>query len=166
MLDGDDFFFPYTLERINNVKNEKQCDVITLTGNAKINRTSATFEKTIHNSAEPIHSYNMTCNYNIYEPKNIKIIHSDYNEILATPYRLLCINRKILDKYEKLYDERMYLYDDFMYTIILYKECKGTEFNVLHLSDPYIYLYNAINESAFLMSKVYSLKGFVRSVFL
>ena len=30
MLDGDDFFFPHALERINNVKNAKQCDVITL----------------------------------------------------------------------------------------------------------------------------------------
>ena len=143
MLDGDDFFFPYTLERINNVKNEKQCDVITLSGNAKIRCISASFEKTTNNSGEQVHCYNMIFNYDIYEPKNIKNIHPDYNEVLATPYRLLCTNRKILDKYEKLYDERMYLYDDFMYTIILYKECKCTEFNVLHLSDQYIYLYNA-----------------------
>jgi len=148
MLDGDDFFFPYTLERINNVKNEKQCDVITLSGNAKIRCISASFEKTTNNSGEQVHCYNMTCNYDIYEPKNIKNIHSDYNEVLATPYRLLCTNRKILDKYEKLYDERMYLYDDFLYTIILYKECKRTEFNVLHLSDQYIYLYNATNENS------------------
>jgi glycosyltransferase involved in cell wall biosynthesis len=148
MLDGDDFFFPYTLERINNVKNAKQCDVITLSGNAKIRCATASFEKTANNSGEPVHCYNMTCKYEIYEPKNIKNIHADYNEVLATPYRLLCTNRKILDKYEKLYDERMYLYDDFMYTIILYKECKGTEFNVLHLSDSYIYLYNATNENS------------------
>lgn len=148
MLDGDDFFFPYTLERINNVKTVKQCDVITLSGNAKIRCISASFEKTTNNSDEEVHCYNMTFNYDIYESKNIKTIHSDYNEVLATPYRLLCINRKILDKYEKLYDERMYLYDDFMYTIILYKECKRTEFNIVHLSDSYIYLYNAANENS------------------
>jgi glycosyltransferase involved in cell wall biosynthesis len=148
MLDGDDFLFPYALERINNVKNATQCDVITLSGNTKIVHASTTYDKTSTDTSQSEHSYSLVCNYAIKESKNIKNIHHEYNELLLTPFRLMCINRKILDKYEKLYDERMYLYDDFMYTVILYKETKNSEFIITHLSDPYIYLYNAINEQS------------------
>lgn len=148
MLDGDDFFFPYALERINNVKNAKQCDIITLAGNTKISRSSTTFDRVINENEPSAYNYSITCKYNVQESKNIKDIHADYNELLIVPCRLLCTNRKILDKYEKLYDERMYVYDDFMYTVILYKELKGTEFNIEHISDPYIYLYNATNENS------------------
>jgi len=148
MLDGDDFFFPYALERINNVKNAKQCDVITLAGNTKISRTSTSFDR-VNNENEPsLHNYSITCKYSVQESKNIMDIHADYNHLLIVPFRLLCVNRKILDKYEKLYDERMYVFDDFMFTVILYKEHKRNEFNILHISDSYIYLYNAANENS------------------
>lgn len=148
MLDGDDFLFPYALERINNVKNLKQCDVITLAGNTKIARTSTSFER-INNEEQPgKNSYIITNKYTVQEAKNILNIDVDYNKYLLVPFRLLCINRKILDKYEKLYDERMYVFDDFMFTVILYKEYTNNEFNVTHLSDPYIYLYNGANENS------------------
>jgi glycosyltransferase involved in cell wall biosynthesis len=148
MLDGDDFFFPYALERINNVKNAKQCDVITLAGNTKITRTSTSFDR-VNNENEPtLHNYSITCKYAVQESKNIMDIHEDYNQMLIVPFRLLCINRKILDKYEKLYDERMYVFDDFMFTVIMYKERNNDELNIMHLSDSYIYLYNAANENS------------------
>jgi hypothetical protein len=102
MLDGDDFLFPHALERINNVKNAKHCDVITLAGNTKIARTSTSFER-INNKSQPAeHSYIITNKYTVQEAKNIMDIHADYNKLLIVPFRLLCINRKILDKYEKL----------------------------------------------------------------
>ena len=148
MLDGDDFLFPYALERINNVQIKNNCDVITLAGNTKIMRTPATFEKVHTDPQQLTYSFNMTSNYIVRESRNIKKIHDDYNALLLTPNRLLCLNKKLLDKYEKLYDERMYVFDDFMYTVILYKETKGTEFNITHLSDPYMYLYNAINDNS------------------
>jgi glycosyltransferase involved in cell wall biosynthesis len=148
MLDGDDFLFPYALERINNVQIKNNCDVITLAGNTKIMRTPATFEKVHTDPQQLVYSFNITSNYIVRESKNIKNIHPDYNHLLLTPNRLLCISKKILDKYEKLYDERMYVFDDFMYTVILYKETKKAEFNITHLSDPYMYLYNAINDNS------------------
>lgn len=148
MLDGDDFLFPHALERINNVKNEKHCDVITLAGNTKIARTETSFERINNKSQSTEHSYIITNKYTVQEAKNIMDIHADYNKLLIVPFRLLCVNRKILDKYEKLYDERMYVFDDFMFTVILYKENNSNEFNIMHLSDPYIYLYNAANENS------------------
>jgi len=148
MLDGDDFLFPYALERINNVKNAKQCDVITLAGNTKISRTSTSFDQVNIENDPTLHNYSITCKYSVQESKNIMDIHNDYNQMLIVPFRLLCINRKILDKYEKLYDERMYVFDDFMFTVILYKERNGDAFNIMHLSDSYIYLYNAANENS------------------
>ena len=148
MLDGDDFFFPYTLERINNVKNAKQCDVMTLAGNTKISRTSASFTRINNDTQTDSYNYVITNNYTVEESKNVIDIHPDYNQLLIVPFRLLCINRKILDKYEKLYDERMYVFDDFMFTVILYKERNSDAFNITHLCDPYIYLYNAANENS------------------
>jgi glycosyltransferase involved in cell wall biosynthesis len=148
MLDGDDFFFPYALERINNVKTTKQCDVITLAGNTKISRISTSFDRVKNENDPTLHNYSITCKYSVDESKNIMDIHPDYNQMLIVPFRLLCINRKILDKYEKLYDERMYVFDDFMFTVILYKERNSDAFNIMHLSDSYIYLYNAANENS------------------
>ena len=75
-------------------------------------------------------------------------MNEEFNTTLATPGRLICVNRKILSKYIQLYDERMYIYDDFMTTVLLYKEDKNPVFNITHLSDSYIYLYNAVNEES------------------
>tara|TARA_B000000437_G_scaffold41187_2_gene28531 strand:- start:7100 stop:9235 length:2136 start_codon:yes stop_codon:yes gene_type:complete len=150
MLDGDDFLFPFALERINNVKNMEKSDVIPLVGNTSINRFSTSFNK-IHDSEytdNNTHQYDLNISYKVSECKNIHHIHPDYNKLLITPFRLLCTNRKILDKYEKLYDERMYVYDDFMYTILFYKEIKKGDIKFTLLSDAYTYLYNGINDNS------------------
>ena len=141
MLDGDDFLYPNAIQRINNVRISENSDVICLYGNTKIKMDTANYNKLDN-------TYNLQFGYKVDECKNIYRLDSQYNTTLATPGRLICINRNLLSKYSQLYDERMYIYDDFMTTVLLYKEDKNPAFTITHLSDPYIYLYNAVNEES------------------
>jgi len=148
MLDGDDFLFPNAIQRINNIRTAENSDIISLYGNTKIVTNSANYRKlkNLNNSSNGI--YNLQFHYNVDECKNITSLTNEFNTTLATPGRLIYINRKLLSKYIQLYDERMYIYDDFMTTVLLYKEDKNPQFNITHLSDSYIYLYNAVNEDS------------------
>jgi len=148
MLDGDDFLFPNAIQRINNIRASENSDVISLYGNTKIVTNNANYRKlkNLNNSSNG--TYNLQFHYNVDECKNITSLTNEFNTTLATPGRLIYINRKLLSKYIQLYDERMYIYDDFMTTVLLYKEDKNPQFNITHLSDSYIYLYNAVNEDS------------------
>ena len=148
MLDGDDFLFPNAIQRINNVRIAEKSDVISLYGNTKISLNSSNYDKlkNLTNSNETM--YNLQFNYKVCECKNIRRITEEFNTNLVTPGRLICVNRKLLSKYIQLYDERMYIYDDFMTTILLCKEDNNPEFNITHISDSYIYMYNAVNEES------------------
>jgi len=148
MLDGDDFLFPNAIQRINNIRTAENSDVISLYGNTKIVTNNANYHKlkNLNNSSNG--TYNLQFYYNVDECKNITSLTNEFNTTLATPGRLIYINRKLLSKYIQLYDERMYIYDDFMTTVLLYKEDKNPQLNITHLSDSYIYLYNAVNEDS------------------
>ena len=148
MLDGDDFLFPNAIQRINNIRASENSDVISLYGNTKIVTNNANYRKlkNLNNSSNG--TYNLQFHYNVDECKNITSLTNEFNTTLATPGRLIYINRKLLSKYIQLYDERMYIYDDFMTTVLLYKEDKNPQFNITHLYDSYIYLYNAVNEDS------------------
>jgi len=148
MLDGDDFLFPNAIQRINNVRIAENSDVISLYGNTKIVTNRANYNKLKNQQDCSISTYNLQFHYNVEQCKNITSLTNEFNTTLATPGRLICINRKLLSKYIQLYDERMYIYDDFMTTVLLYKEDKNPQFNITHLSDSYIYLYNAVNEDS------------------
>ena len=148
MLDGDDFLFPNAIQRINNVRIAENSDVISLYGNTKILINNANYHKLKGDSHSPNSTYNLQFYYKVDECKNIHSLNEEFNTTLATPGRLLCVNRKLLSKYIQLYDERMYIYDDFMTTVLLYKEDTNPAFTITHLSDSYIYLYNAVNEES------------------
>jgi len=148
MLDGDDFLFPNAIQRINNVRITENSDVISLYGNTKILINNSNYHKLKNETHSSTYVYDLHFKYNVDECKNIHRLNEEYNTTLATPGRLLCINRKLLSKYIQLYDERMYIYDDFMMTVLLYKEDTNPQFNITHLSDSYIYLYNAANEDS------------------
>jgi len=148
MLDGDDFLFPNAIQRINNVRIAENSDVICLYGNTKIKINNANYHKVKNQPPKSDNTYKLNLDYNVEECMNINSLNEEFNTTLATPGRLLCVNRKILSKYIQLYDERMYIYDDFMTTVLLYKEDKNPAFTITHLSDPYIYLYNAVNEES------------------
>jgi len=148
ILDGDDFLYPNALERINNVYEVENSDIITLYGNTRVLINTVGYNKTGYDKTNLITRYKLQLEYCIIEAKNIKKISEEYNEKLVTPGRILSLNRKILQKYNELYDERMYTYDDFMYTVLFYKEMYNPEINITHLSDSYIYLYNAVNEES------------------
>ena len=149
MLDGDDFLFPNAIQRINNIRTAENSDVISLYGNTKICiNNDCNYRKLKGQSDDSISIYRLHFHYNIEECKSIHRLDEEFNTTLATPGRLLCVNRKLLSKYIQLYDERMYTYDDFMMTVLLYKEDKNPQFNITHISDPYIYLYNAANEDS------------------
>lgn len=149
MLDGDDFLFPNAIQRINNVCIAENSDVISLYGNTKIlMNNNCNYRKLKNQPDDRISTYNLQFHYDIEECKSIHRLNEAFNTTLATPGRLLCVNRKLLSKYIQLYDERMYTYDDFMTTVLLYKEGKNPQFNITHISDPYIYLYNAANEDS------------------
>ena len=148
ILDGDDFLYPNALERINNVYEVENSDIITLYGNTRVLINTVGYNKTDYDKTNLTTRYKLQLEYCIIEAKNIKKISEEYNEKLVTPGRILSLNRKILQKYNELYDERMYTYDDFMYTVLFYKEMYNPEINITHLSDSYIYLYNAVNEES------------------
>jgi hypothetical protein len=148
MLDGDDFLFPYALERINNIREIENSDVISLYGNTKISKLHTIYNKDSDGLNEGIHTYNLDCKYQVTERKQIVNLNIEYNTLLVTPGRVIYTNRKFLSKYSELYDERMYIYDDFMATVLLYKEINNENYNITHLSDPYIYLYNAVNNES------------------
>ena len=118
-----------------------------LAGNTKIKK-----ETIITNNDK---NYNVNISYNFDELKNISNISSDYNNIIATPYRLLSLNRNIFNIfniYSKLFDEDMQLYDDYYTFLLIYSLYKNNNFNELDnikiytVNDPYIYLYNTFND--------------------
>lgn len=144
ILDGDDFYYPLALERINILREKTNFDIFLLAGNTKIKKQSI-----ITNNDK---KYNINISYNFNELKNIADISPDYNNILATPYRLISLNRNIFNIYNKLFDEDMQLYDDYYTFLLIYSLYKNNNFNELNnikiytVNDPYIYLYNTFND--------------------
>ena len=150
-LDGDDFLFPTAIERINNVQVTENSDVISLVGNCSVINTGFNYSK--ERKIDPdtntrFMDYKLQMEFNIKEVGNITHIDVRPNELNRTPIRLLCLNRKILDKYKKLYNEEMFKCVDIEYCVIFYKELYETNYKITHLTDPYVYLYNGINENS------------------
>ena len=150
-VDGDDFLFPSAIERINNIQTGENSDAITLVGNCSI--SNSVFEYSKHRKVNQdtniyYRDYNIQLGFHIQEVGNIRQIDDGYNTLTLTPLRLLCVNRKILSKYMKLYNDEMYKGVDIEYCVIFYKELQNPEYKITHLSDPYIYLYNGINSDS------------------
>ena len=154
ILDGDDFYYPCALERINFINENYKLDLFFLTANTKIskkieiNRT----EKKIDNIQQDI-NYNYNTTYTISKFQNIVGIGKEYDDVIATPFRLIATNRKILKNYNKLFDENMKLYDDYYLYLLIYKLYNDNNFNpkninIKIINDSYIYLYNKFNESS------------------
>ena len=103
-LDGDDFLFPCALERIHNVQTSQNSDIITLLGNCSITNTCVKYNKTRNLNPETntrFLTYNVSLDFNIQEISNISMVDEEFNKLTAgTPLRLLCLNRKILEKYK------------------------------------------------------------------
>ena len=150
-LDGDDFLFPTAIERINNVQVTENSDVISLIGNCSVINTGFNYSK--ERKLDPktntrFMDYKLQMEFNIKEIGNITLIDVRPNDLNRTPIRLLCLNRKILDKYKKLYNEEMFKCEDIEYCVIFYKELYETNYKITHLTDAYVYLYNGINENS------------------
>lgn len=150
-LDGDDFLFPTAIERINNVQVTENSDVISLVGNCSVINTGFNYSK--ERKLDPhtntrFMDYKLQMEFNIKEVGNITNIDECLNNLNTTPIRLLCLNRKILDKYKKLYNEEMFKCVDIEYCVIFYKELYETNYKITHLTDAYVYLYNGINENS------------------
>lgn len=141
ILDGDDLLYPFALEKINNIHNKNNFDILTFSGSTK-------FTKTFNiNKSNNNNQFDINIKYNFPEAVNITKIDKEFNNIIATPFRILCMNKKILKQYDKLYHEDMYCYDDYLCFLILYKLIleKNKDINILNISDPYLHLYNNIN---------------------
>ena len=150
-VDGDDFLFPYAIERINNIQTEEKSDVITLVGNCIVSNTIFKYNKQIKIDPDTdmyCRDYNIQLGFHIQEVNNIRQIDDVFDTLTLTPLRLLSVNRKILSKYMKLYNDEMYKEVDIDYCVIFYKEMHNTDYTITHLSDPYIYLYNGINDDS------------------
>jgi len=150
-VDGDDFLFPCAIERINNIQTKQESDVITLVGNCSLSNTI--FEYSKQRKVDPntdmyCRDYNIQLGFYIQEVGNIRQLDDGYNTLTLTPLRLLYVNRKILSKYMKLYNDEMYKGVDIEYCVIFYKELQNPAYKITHLSDPYIYLYNGINDDS------------------
>jgi hypothetical protein len=151
-LDGDDFLFPTAIERINNVQVTENSDVISLLGNCSVINTGFNYSKEYKRDPDTnirVMDYKIQMGFEIKEVGNIMQIDESINTLDGgTPMRLLCLNRKILDKYKKLYNEDMFKCVDIEYCVIFYKELYEPNYKITHLTDPYIYLYNGINENS------------------
>ena len=147
ILDGDDFYYPCAIERINQIKNKTNFDVCLLYGNTKIIKNT-----NISNNNNK--SYDINTNYFFDEICKINKISSDYNNVLATPCRLISLNREIFKLYNKLYDEDMKTYDDYYTFLLIYNLYKNNDFNELdyikiaNINDTNIYLYNTFNDNS------------------
>lgn len=139
LLDGDDFLYPISLHKINNLYEKTNFDILTLSGNTKLNKT----ETVNHNNND----YNININFKFDELNNISNISKDFNNILATPFRLLCLNKKILEEFDTLYDENMKIYDDYLYFLIIHNLSLSdkNKYNILNISDKHLYCYNNFN---------------------
>ena len=144
ILDGDDFYYPLAIERINMLREKTNFDVFLLAGNTKIKKTN--------NLIKNNNIFDININYQFDVLKNIANMSSGYNDIIATPYRLISLNREIFKIYEKLFDEDMQLYDDYYTFLLIYNLYKNNNFSELDnikiytVNDPYIYLYNTFND--------------------
>ena len=65
---------------------------------------TANYHKLKGDSHSSNSTYNLQFYYNVEECKNINSLNDEFNTTLATPGRLICINRKFLSKYIQLYD--------------------------------------------------------------
>lgn len=141
LLDGDDFLYPISLHKINNLYEKTNFDILTLSGNTKLNKT-----ETINYDNES-NNYNININYKFDELNNISNISKDFNNILATPFRLLCLNKKIFEDFDTLYEENMKIYDDYLYFLIIHKLSLSADkkYNILNISDKHLYCYNNFN---------------------
>jgi len=140
ILDGDDFLYPCALRRLNNLY-EKGHDIVLLDGNpSKITYKNKFTESTNNN----IKQFNY--NNNIYIEQNIvNKISDDFNNIIATPFRLISINKSFSNNNEKIYDEHMGIYDDYVTFLKIYDYFINNKYNIGFYSDPYIYIYNGNN---------------------
>jgi glycosyltransferase involved in cell wall biosynthesis len=148
ILDGDDFFYPESILRINIIKEKTNFDVLTLSGSTMLKKNYGTTKININGSNSSMTNFIQKGTNYIFQQSRINKIGDIYNKILATPFRLISINRKIIETYGKLYYEQMSLYDDFLYYIICYFNIGKTNINIQHVSDRYIYIYNKINENS------------------
>ena len=151
-LDGDDFLFPTAIERINNVQVTENSDVISLLGNCSVINTGFNYSKEYKRDPDTnirVMDYKIQMGFEIKEVGYIMQIDESMNTLDGgTPMRLLCLNRKILDKYKKLYNEDMFKCVDIEYCVIFYRELYEPNYKITHLTDPYVYLYNGINENS------------------
>ncbi len=134
MIDGDDTVYPTYLKRINNIiKKDTEC-ICLLGKNPSINIIN--IKKNINNNIKYLQEIKIN---KLYELNNIS---QDFNNVLATPFRLLVISNKIAKKTNKLYDENMYMYDD--YKVFLYIHNNYNKNHII-LNDNNLYIYNDMN---------------------
>ena len=139
-MDGDDFLYPESLYRINALISEhSRPDMINLAGNTKFKCVS---DVNVQNT-----SYSVTCKY-IFDESRVTNFSKDYNTALATPSRALIIGRRITELYDSVHDDDMYVFSDYKTFLISYKEYLRGVLKILYVSDPYMYLWNGINNSS------------------
>jgi hypothetical protein len=165
ILDGDDFYYPCALERINFLNEHYNFDSLFLVGNSKIFKNKEEEHEKNTNECSTNEYYNLNTKYTISKYENIGGIGKDFNNIIATPFRLISTNRKILERYNKLFDENMKLYDDYYQYLLIYKLLEENNFvskdiKIKLINDSYIYLYNKFNECS--LSNSYNLKNDIK----
>lgn len=158
ILDSNDFYYPSALERINYMNNKHDLDMLFLVANSKISKKTeiTTCIKDIKDVQQDI-DYNVIVKYTINKFKSITNIDKIYNDIVATPFRLISTNRKIFLKYIKLFDDNINYYYNYNLFLIIYKIFNESNFNpidinIKFLNDSYIYLSNCLNKNNILDS--------------
>ena len=147
-IDGDDFLYPYALNRLENYLNYKP-DVLALPYhdilNKKYGNTSLSYP-----IKDRCYLHFTNCLKNMIDMW-VKQKPSPFERVIYqcnTPFRLLLLSRKGLGL-ELEYSEDLKLFDDFHVALQIIEASKlSKEYNVFGLIDNDIYIYNQLKEGS------------------
>lgn len=153
MIDGDDFIYPYTLQRIQECfKKQQNIDMLVLKSTDKlkyINQNDTDLFNIYLNHNFMIES-KIYVDYKLYPWNNQHMNLSNmYTNSLCTPLRLFLLSRNIFNFItEPLFHEECTLYDDYLLFLYFIQLSQNKNINTFIIPGKYIYIYNSINNNS------------------
>jgi hypothetical protein len=141
ICDGDDFFYPTTLSRVEFLLTKNNYDTISLAGNpTKIyieNQCSCKDFRDQYNNKKFLWIRGVNIERNV-----VSYLSEDFNNTIATPFRLFVISKNFSEKNDKIYDTDCKCYADYSGFLKTYYHYVNKNYSICFISDPYMYMYN------------------------
>lgn len=145
MIDGDDLMYPDFISSIDYIYSVSDTDTINLAGNSSLKLTNTQING--GNDSK----YTLSFQYDITE-NLISRISPDFNDILATPSRMISMNRNILPYHKEntFYDTDCKIYDDYKAFLVNYNQyiSENKRFKVHFISCKSLYLYMQLDNKS------------------